>query len=475
KTTADALLRCADRLANQGKTKPANEIYLKIRNTVEQSPIRLAAIQGQIATAGEASPALILDVLASDDVRARQVATGFVSKLPKSSLPRLLAGIDKLPIQSQSQLIMALGNRHASSAVEIVRKGIESENPDFRTACLTALGNIGNSDDVDYLFEIMRTSEADYSVALKSLGELRDDKVNGVLVDRLAAANSDEERLNCIALLNHRRAVSAVPELLRQAESENNDVRRRAVSSLSRLASANDVTSLIGIHGNSSPEERDSIEKAIVSVCQRIASDDGKSDPLLKAYETANQETRVRILHILGRIGGSSARQAIERALSSKDAEVYDAAVNAFANWPDGAVSQQLLEIAKNGRSEAQRIRALRSLARVCVLSSPEREDLQRLDFLTQAMKLATRPDEIDLIIDRAKAVRTVETLRFVAPYLNDPRHQNRTIQTVLAIAHHKDVREPNRDEFELALKKILGLTDDANLLEKAKQYLENR
>lgn len=475
KTTGDALLRCADRMSKQGSTESAHEMYMKIRNTVKHSSARLAAIHGQIATAGEKSADLILGILASDDRQARQVATGFVSELPESSLPGLLAGIDKLPTPSQSQLIVVLGNRRASLAIEVVRNGIQNETPEIRAACLTALGNIGNADDVDRLFKVMRTSETDRSVAQESLGRLRNDRVNGILIDKLASAESDDERLDCISVLNHRRAESAVPELLKQAGSNNVEVRRRAVNSLGRLASANDVTDLLRIHGASSREERDSIEKAIVSVCQRIGSLEGKADPLLKSYETASPEARVRILQVLGRIGGSNAKQEIERALSSQDTDLYDAAVDAFANWPDGSVSDQLLEIARKGRSQAHQIRALRSLARVCVLPTPEREDLQRLEFLEQAMKLATRNDEIDLILDRAKAVRTVETLRFVAPFLDDPQHQKRAIQTVLAIAHHRDVREPNRVEFVPALKKILRVTDDPKFIEKATQYLENR
>ena len=91
----------------------------------------------------------------------------------------------------------------------------------------------------------------------------------------------------------------------------------------------------------------------------------------------------------------------------------------------DGTVAEELLEIASNGRSEAQRIRALRSLARACVLPIPERADGQRLLFLEQAMELANRPDEIELITDRAKAIRTVETLRFLMPTSTIPSIRN--------------------------------------------------
>ena len=76
-------------------------------------------------------------------------------------------------------------------------------------------------------------------------------------------------------------------------------------------------------------------------------------------------------------------------------------------------------------------------------------------------------------MIQRAAAVRAVETLRFVAPYMDQPALAEQACRSVVELAHHKELRDPNRQEFAAALQKVLATAKDAVVLERAKRYLE--
>ena len=97
----------------------------------------------------------------------------------------------------------------------------------------------------------------------------------------------------------------------------------------------------------------------------------------------------------------------------------------------------------------------------------------EKLARLKQAMQLSKTDDERLWVIQRAAAVRAVETLRFVAPYMDQPALAERACRSVVELAHHKELRDPNRQEFAAALQKVLATSKDAVVLERAKRYLE--
>jgi hypothetical protein len=75
--------------------------------------------------------------------------------------------------------------------------------------------------------------------------------------------------------------------------------------------------------------------------------------------------------------------------------------------------------------------------------------------------------------LERAAAVRTVETLRFVVPYLDDPSLAEQACRTVAVLAHHKELRQPHKQEFEAALQKVLKISKQSDTLESARRSLQ--
>ncbi len=86
-------------------------------------------------------------------------------------------------------------------------------------------------------------------------------------------------------------------------------------------------------------------------------------------------------------------------------------------------------------------------------------------------MAMSTRDTERDFVLQRAQAIRIPETLRFVAPYMNQQRYAQRACETVVELAHHRNLREPNKAEFDLALDKVMQTSKDATVVERANRY----
>ena len=76
-------------------------------------------------------------------------------------------------------------------------------------------------------------------------------------------------------------------------------------------------------------------------------------------------------------------------------------------------------------------------------------------------------------VLERAAAVRTVETFRFVVPYMDDPSIAEQACRTVAALAHHKELRQPHKQEFEAALQKVLKISKQSGTIDSAKRSLQ--
>ncbi len=75
------------------------------------------------------------------------------------------------------------------------------------------------------------------------------------------------------------------------------------------------------------------------------------------------------------------------------------------------------------------------------------------------------------LVIQRAAAIRTLETVRWVAPYLDDPDLQQAACSTIVELAHHRFLRVPNKSLFDPLLQKVSQLAKDPDIANRARQY----
>ena len=86
-------------------------------------------------------------------------------------------------------------------------------------------------------------------------------------------------------------------------------------------------------------------------------------------------------------------------------------------------------------------------------------------------MALAANDKEKNYGIKRAAAIRTVETLRYILPYIDRSTFSKEACQTVVELAHDRALRDGNKPEFHAALDKVIAKTKDAQLIDRANRY----
>jgi hypothetical protein len=243
------------------------------------------------------------------------------------------------------------------------------------------------------------------------------------------------------------------------------------MAALGQLAAAEHVGGMMqGVLKAKKGSERDAAEKAVMLACSRIAELGRRADPLLSAWEQFSELERKSLLPTIGRVGGPIALRTIEAAIADSDPETHEMGLLALCNWPEASVAQRLEELSRQDEHPQHRSMALDALIRVAPLPD-KRPAAEKLDWLKRAMPLSTRDQQKNLVLKRARAVRTVDTLRFVAPYMDQAAYAQAACETVVELAHHRDLREPNKVEFDKALDKVIAISKDLVLVERAGRY----
>jgi HEAT repeat protein len=425
---------------------------------------------------------LVAGLLADKDKDIRALGLEQVRSQAKgeAATKKFAALLAQLPPDAQVGLLSALADRGDAAARPAVLELLTaSRDEPVRVAAIGAVGHLGEPGDVALLVRLLSgSSKLETAAARASLVRLPGDSAAESIVAEMKKS-PPPARVALIETLASRRALTAVPDILSVAVDADASVRAAAMTALGQLAGPEHLGGMIqGVLKADKGAERAAAERGVMLVCGRIPDPDRRAETLLAAIDKLEPADRIALLPTLGRVGGRAALAAIEAAIAKNDIakndSSHDAGVRALCNWPDASIAPRLIELAHQDSHAEHRTLALAALIRVAPLPD-KRPDAERLELVRKVMALCATNEERALLLHRARAIRTVETLRFVAPYLNQPAFAQKACETIVELAHHRTLREPNKAEFHQALDQVIKTSKDAIIVERANRYKRNQ
>ncbi len=175
---------------------------------------------------------------------------------------------------------------------------------------------------------------------------------------------------------------------------------------------------------------------------------------------------------LLGRVGGKKLVDFVAAIATGPDGSRRLLGIDALSKWPDASVADKLFEITNQTTDAAELFRSSVSRVRESVAAARDgRSDKDRLARLEQGMKLAKTPEEVSLVINRVRTAYDVNSVRFVLPYVDQPQFAQIACETIVEIAHHREVRDPNKAEVDQALDKVIATSKDSVVVDRANRY----
>ncbi|MCL2118786.1 MAG: hypothetical protein FWH27_10215 [Planctomycetaceae bacterium] len=449
-----------------------NDPQMKI---VDEAVRTLAAIPGEAAENALKS--------ASQNDSARRIATALQNRQPVSAafspesimplaipcasdaeLDELMSGYANLSHVEQASIIVNLAVRRAEKYYPQIFDALKSDNETLKRAAILALIQVGTREQIPFLLQ--EGIVFDRGVAMKALSNIVADGFDETLLDTMKKETDWGQIAILVEVLSNRFSKTALPVVFSIAKKSDCPNRIVLLRNAGRMVDKSHVGDMIAIALLlTDRRQQDEAENIVAGICEK---------DVVPVVTKMNDVNAAELLSFLGRIGGKDAADEVEKYLNSGDARNRNAAIRAISNWPNAEVAEKMMKIAKNAdESEPNRIGAIRGYIRVMTLPDDQLgisiSDDTRLKILKGIMNdSTTRREEKVLILDRLPAIRTVESVRFLLEYFDDPALQANAAQSVVELAHHNVLRNQDRAFFHDALDKVIALANEKDLKTRA-------
>jgi HEAT repeat protein len=438
----------------------------------------IAAPIGSVGAAGNGrSDPLVAQIVRLIGDKDREFRAAGLEKIrtaaPGASNTELFAAqLTKLGPDGQIALLDALADRSDAAARKPVLEFLASNTDEpVRAAAIGALGRLGGPDEVPLLIKALADgSKLERVAARQSLSQISGPAVNSALSSALASA-APKAKAALIEILAVRRSSDALAALIDATVDEDEVVRRAAMAALGEIGRREDLARMLpGVLKAQKGSERDEAEKNVALVCSRIENEDERGAALINALNSVNVDQRDQLLSLLGRVGRKKLLEYVTSVAKSDDSARRKLGIDALSKWPDASVADTLFEIVNASTDPVQRDLAFRGYLRVSA-NRDGRPDKERLQLLKQGLKAAKSPAEVALVINRVRTAYDIDALRFVLPYVDQPEFAQMACETIVEIAHHREVRDPNKAEVDKMLDKVIATSKDPVVVERARRY----
>lgn len=434
----------------------------------------LAPACSMAADSGDELVDQIVKLLADSDREFRAAALEKVRSAGRGAdqTRAFAAQLPRLDAAAQTELIAALADRgNPAARPAVVEVLAASKSEDVRAAALAALGDIGSTEDLPTLLKALSASSgAEQQAARTALRRMPGESV----VQALAAdakTGDPHTRAELINVLAVRRAADQMPVFLAASLDDDGRVRGAAMTALAELAGPDQLAAMIpAVLKAPQGGERDAAERGVAAVAARVENADRRADALIAAINQVDASQRDELLSLVGRVGGKRLIDFVGEIATGPDAARRALAIDALSKWPDASPADKLLEIADKTADAVEREQAFEGYVKLSA-TRDGRSDKDRLERMKQAMQAARTPQERSLVINRSRTAYSVDTLRFVLPYLAQAPFAQIACETIVELAHHREIRDPNKAEFDKALDQIIKISQDPVVVDRAQRY----
>jgi len=370
RAAVQASLVAADQAVQKNDRATGNAIYLELLIASQPEYVRRAAFESLLRLDADQGERRVFDTLRGIDAALKPSAIARVPALTSAGISEKVAReIAHLAPAEQVLVIQALAARNDAGARAAIQDQLNATDQTVRLAAISALGRVGDASAVPALARILVAypgPDEPKSVELSLASLQGGDAVDQALMAHVASRTAEPKAPILAALVRRARPVS-VRIFVAQSANPDPAMAKLAFQGLSRVAKAEDVPMLLkALSGLRAEAARAEAEAFIGQALSRSSEPARNSAAVRKALAGAKTvEARCSLLRLLALCPESAALAEVKSALADSNAQVKDAAIRTLADWPTAAAWDALVGVYRQAASEAERMVALRGLARL--------------------------------------------------------------------------------------------------------------
>ena len=430
--TMVAYLQYANRLAEQGETKLANQIGATVlKNCTADN--QLVYRSSALAIPGVGNNGLFLkEIQNKNKVYRNAVLLNAAKQLTPANVASWIAAIKKAPAETQAEIIHFLaGQSEPEVLTKAILPALNSENQEVRAEAIRSLAHNQKAKAVPTLLDQLKKAKdaSEFAEIETALLNTTSAKETGLVSAQLGSA-SDAAKVVLIHVLGARRATETFDSMMKFAESGNAEIKGAALAALATVAKAENAPVLIDALKKSSDKTAiENIQRALIALYSGATKPDTKLvlDEIQKGGQTE------KFIPVLSSLNDPKALKTVAGLLKNGSASEREAAFVSLSNWTDAKAAPHLFAVFANPDMKQFRTAALKSYIRITLGSNLP--DDQKLLMIEKLMPECSSFDEKKTVIQATRTIKTFLALVFVSSYLDDPELSGVAASTAKGLA----------------------------------------
>lgn len=417
----------------------------------------------------------LISALDSPKQELRALALSLADQIPGREATELwLEKAESLPVEIKAEVIEMLGRRGDPASIPFIRKSLKSGDPVLRSASITAASALDKEIFFADMISILPQAGDEDRLRLKNtfLAMGKDNVVPGLVhaFPRLEPSN----QVMVVEVLAERRASEHRELAFSLVLSDEEDVRRPALTALENLVTGSDVQRLIQmLLQNKDINETVLIQNALAAACLQVPEAPLRADSVLEALEKAGSEDMVDLIRVLPRIGGARALERIESLLQARDSKIETAAVAALSQWQDISAAPSLLMLAAESESDKYSYLAVQGYVRLAARSDMDPD--RKWEVLSKIRPLISSSGETKLFLAGVGSVKSYSALQAALEYVDAEDLREDAVHAVLRIVMPEPEAEGLKGErAAAALDRIFGMIENEFRREEVEIYMKD-
>lgn len=469
-----AAVRIALGLQLSGKTAKAETLFSLLANDCRTKASRMAGANWFYAKLDPAGQkAILLEWITSDDAAKLNVAAREMEKLDDAELEHFVQS-QNVSEKIRVLLIEILARRQGEKMLPMMLSYLKTTEPEKVRMAAQFLTKFSGERTVSAMIDALDSENEEVrSIISAAISDMPPGDVSEPLLRTLMdKPNLRGAVIPILSKLNIRLAIEPLTELALNPDPKIYEAALEGLRGICGPVKA-DLERMFNLYLECrNDKQRDAVARAVASIAEKNQNAADRAAVLIALADekkNTSDEYQMAVLPLLGRLGTEAVFARIDAARKSSNPALAGAAIRALCNWPNAEHSADLWEIAEKSDSPIFRNQALRAYIRVVTLPN-DRPAEETLEMLKKSMILAENTATRDFILTRLATVRTLEAVQWAAEYLDRPELAEAAARTIVELAHHRFLRQPNKDFFEPILLKVEATSKESATVQKAEK-----
>ncbi|OGV69712.1 MAG: hypothetical protein A2283_17290 [Lentisphaerae bacterium RIFOXYA12_FULL_48_11] len=386
-----AMMDAVYNLAANGGRKKALAIFEHQYKAGTYLPAVISAFNGLIDYGPD--PVSIFAAALKDQRKLLALAAAKASmRMTNEGIAKILCeAFSSVQPEVQIAIVRALAERGDRVGLPVIRSAMVGADKVVQAEAVAACEKIG---DVTVVNDLMVLAMGGMPGAQQALSRLNDAEVNGLLVKLLDDPDPAKVRIAAIGL-KLRDDLSALPRLMKMAESDKSELRTVSFEALEGFAGENEIPSLIALLGKTSVfSEQDRIASILWKATRLMENEDARFRKLWGDVGSCSDQVKVAVLPLASAAGGAEPIKVVVDFLGAESEVIKDRAARTLFKWPNDEAVKPLVNLIKESNNSKYKILGMQAVVRILTDKRCKEPIKQRVETLNEILPLMERPED---------------------------------------------------------------------------------